>query len=177
MIPADDLHRERRAEFSPCGAYRYRLEHVWDRRARPLYVVCLNPSTADAHRDDPTVRKLVGFAIRANAGGFVLGNLYAWRATEPRDLWSAIDPVGPDNDSHLQGMLIAAGATGATVVAAWGAHARPERAAQVAELARRLEVPLHCWGRTAAGEPRHPLMLAYSTPLEPFTIDAGRCNP
>lgn len=140
------------ATLSPCGRYRYNLTRCWGPGPAAAFI-CLNPSTADGTTDDPTIRRIRGFAKAWGYGAFVVANLYAYRATDPRELWKAADPVGPDNDHHLK--LAAADCD--LVVAAWGANARPDRIAEV--------LGLHGMGRLAAlavtkdGQPRHPLYL------------------
>lgn len=133
------------------GDYRYTLTRTWDSSAEPLVFILLNPSTADASQDDPTIRRCIGFAKRWAFGGIVVVNLYAYRATKPRDMFAADDPVGPDNDR-----IIAQVVEGKTVVAAWGANARRERFGEVLELipgtARLLALQI-----TKKGHPRHPL--------------------
>lgn len=145
----------RSAVVSDDGVYRYRLERRW----APGFTVCwvmLNPSTADADTDDPTLRRIVGFSRRMGFGRAVVVNLYAYRATDPRELWRAADPVGPDNDRHIREVL-----AGHVVVAAWGAHAKPGRIARF--LAVHAQSPgagrLHALAVTASGQPRHPLYL------------------
>ena len=114
----------------------------------------LNPSTADASRDDPTIRRCVGFARRWRFGGVVVVNLFALRATEPRALREALRPIGRANDRHIR----RAAARAAVVVIAWGAHGVfGERARAVERMLSRRE--LRCLGRTRSGEPRHPLYL------------------
>lgn len=93
---------EKSAIISPCGQYRYRLERAWDRSFPAAVFVCLNPSIADATLDDPTLRKCVGFARRWGCGHLVLVNLFALRATDPREMKRHPSPVGPDNDRHIQ---------------------------------------------------------------------------
>lgn len=144
------------AEFDPDRVYRYSLTRQWNRHRLPLVFVMLNPSTADAFVLDPTVRRCIGFAQAWGAGGLIVLNAYALRATDPKALRSHPDPVGPDNDEvirrHLSAFI-------GRVVVAWGAHAAPERAAQVRYL---IEIAGHrptCLGRTKAGAPRHPLYL------------------
>jgi hypothetical protein len=113
----------------------------------------LNPSTADEGRDDPTIRRCLGFARRWGFGLLEVVNVYGLCATEPRALWDAPDPVGPENDRVLSAVLERAD----LVVAAWGVHARRER---IAELRWALEdVEIHALGLTQGGAPRHPLYL------------------
>jgi hypothetical protein len=113
----------------------------------------LNPSTADEGRDDPTIRRCLGFARRWGFGLLEVVNVYGLCATEPRALWDAPDPVGPENDRVLSAVLERAD----LVVAAWGVHARRER---IAELRWALkDVEIHALGLTQGGAPRHPLYL------------------
>lgn len=133
------------------GDYRYTLTRTWNSSAEPLVFILLNPSTADASQDDPTIRRCIGFAKRWGFGGIVVVNLYAYRATKPRDMLAADDPVGPDNDRIITEIV-----NGKTVVAAWGTNARRERVAEVLALiqgtARLLALEI-----TKFGHPRHPL--------------------
>ena len=139
------------ATFSADGRYRYRLWRRWD-RARPVVAfVMLNPSTADATRDDPTIRRCISFARAWGFGGVEVVNLFAYRATDPRVLRRARDPVGPGNDRQIARACREA----ALVVAAWGASHAGDRAAHVL---RRLSAP-RCFGTTRSGQPAHPLYL------------------
>lgn len=150
------------AVISDCGQYRYRLRRTWDASIQTLGFVMLNPSTADAETDDPTIRRCMGFARDLGFGGISVANLYAYRATKPADLWRASDPVGPLNDATLTA-LFESPAVG-MVVAAWGSNARADRVAQVAALPR--AATLHALGLTKDGAPRHPLyMPKTATPL------------
>jgi len=159
----------RTAKVSECGRYRYALTRTWDAGAREVLFVMLNPSTADGMRDDPTVRKCIGFARRWALGGIRVANLFALRATKPLELHLALrrgdDAVGPLNTEHL--IALAEGT--ARVVLAWGANAKP----YPDHVARTLDTlsrgPLCCLGKTEDGLPRHPLMLPYSTTLEPWS--------
>ncbi|TVQ33793.1 MAG: DUF1643 domain-containing protein [Wenzhouxiangella sp.] len=113
----------------------------------------LNPSTADARNNDPTIRRCIGFARDWGYGGLVVTNLFAFRATYPTDLKAASDPVGPRNDAWIRRM---AGQVD-TIVAAWGNHgAWLDRSTIVR---RMLDGRLRCIKLNAAGEPAHPLYL------------------
>lgn len=130
-----------------------------------LAMVMLNPSTADAERDDPTIRRCIGFAARAGHGGVEILNLFAFRATAPADLRATSDPVGPDNDRHLEALF----ARHRKVLAAWGAHGIfGARADTVLRMTARRDVLLTCLGRTLTGQPRHPLYVRADTRLVPF---------
>lgn len=114
------------------------------------------PSTADAQRDDPTLRRVTAYTRAWGYSAPSVVNLYAYRATDPRDLFTAPDPTGPDNDRHLTEAL-----TGHQAIAAWGAHARPERVAAFLALHPRTPNvgPLKALALTRDGQPRHPLYL------------------
>lgn len=165
---------DRGAILSPDGVHRYRLWDIWDSDLAPVAFVMLNPSTADATRDDPTIRKCRGFAYRWGCGGFVVVNLFAYRATDPADLlrdgvlW---DIVGPDADAHIRAAL----AVCDPVILAWGAHGasryHAERVREVLALVR--DHAPECLGLTAGGQPCHPLMLSYKTPRVPFVASNG----
>ena len=155
------------ALFSPCRRYRYLLWRRWS-SAPPLVFVCLNPSTADEQNNDPTNRRTIGFARALGFGGMVMANLYAYRATQPKDLFRAMDPVGADNDQ----ILAALGNAGLTLVAGWGNHGhRPERLAQIRSLSfSALRV-------NGTGAPAHPLYLPKDLGLQPYAIDQGMLSP
>ncbi|MCU1592428.1 MAG: hypothetical protein JWP11_3684 [Frankiales bacterium] len=156
---------QKAANISPCGRYRYSLSRLW--ADRPLMVfVMLNPSTADADLDDPTIRRCAGFARREGMGGFGVVNLYAYRATRPKALRSCEDPIGPRNDGVLTAVLNEARHMSYPVVAAWGVHASSERSAQVLDLVP--NVDWLCLGTTKAGHPRHPLFVRGDQPLVPL---------
>lgn len=146
------------ALISACDRYRYRLTRTWDRRAKPLVWIMLNPSTADAEVDDPTIRRCRGFARRWGYGGIVVTNLYAFRATQPRVLFEAPDPVGPDNDRQL-----VRATRGNDIIVGWGKHARPERVRDVRHTLRR---QLHCLCTNQDGSPRHPLYVPNDTSMQ-----------
>lgn len=153
------------ATFSPCRTWRYRLWREW--HPGPTFVVVgLNPSTADETQDDPTIRRCIGFAKRAECGRLEMLNLFAYRSTDPKLLYHITRPVGPGNDDTI--MAIAG--TANVVVAAWGAEkiAQP-RAEHVLTMLADAGTTVLCFGVTAGGSPRHPLYLNADTPLVPLT--------
>ncbi|SHH48970.1 DUF1643 domain-containing protein [Marivita hallyeonensis] len=146
-----------RVWYSPCDAYRYGLSRVWDKRLPSVLFVMLNPSTADEHRNDPTVARCEIRARRMGYGAMMVANIFAFRATKPADLKLAEDPVGADNDAVLRSWVDAADLT----VAAWGAHgAHRDRATEVA---RSLPENACHLGLTKHGHPRHPLYVSFET--------------
>ena len=91
--------------LSSDGVYRYRLERVWDPSKPKLLFIMLNPSTADATHDDPTIRRITRFAKDWGYGGVLVGNLFAFRSTMPAALKIASDPIGPENIAHIRTMV------------------------------------------------------------------------
>lgn len=158
------------AKLSPDGLYRYELTRWWgDPDAYvPLYLtfVMLNPSTADAQLDDPTIRRCVGFATREGFRGIRVVNLYALRSTQPAALWTHPDPVGPDNRRSLRVALLRAYNTCSPVVCAWGAHAHPEAVDRFKRDAADCGAKLQALHVTKAGAPGHPLYLRADAPLQ-----------
>lgn len=155
------------AVVSDCGRYRYLLTRGWGEGPR-LAIVMLNPSTADASVDDPTIRRCMAFAWRDGYAGIEVANLYALRATRPSALETASDPEGPDNFKHLEAM--AQRHAGRKILCAWGAsqYAAPEHVRGVFNLLGGYEAELCCLGETAKGAPRHPLYVAGSAQLQPY---------
>jgi hypothetical protein len=156
------------AIFSECRMWRYYLRRtlvqydLFDEcDHESMAVVMCNPSTADEHRNDPTVRRMIGFANREKCRRLDVLNVYAYRATNPKALRIAADPVGPRNDEAIRSAVAEAG----ILVAAWGSipYAMPGGAKRIAELVTLLRaaapVPIQCLGVSAEGHPRHPLYL------------------
>lgn len=154
----------KRASISPCGLYRYSLERWWDTSCYARYYIMLNPSTADAEVDDPTIRRCMGLAKRDRFGGIVVLNLFAFRATSPVDMKAAADPVGPENDARIFstiGGLTPTNVRDGTIVAAWGTHGSfRNRARTVLSRLQRDGIDVFCFGRTKDGSPKHPLYLS-----------------
>lgn len=146
------------ADISSCGRYRYLLTRDWGAGARAAFVM-LNPSTADAVSNDATIHRCMGFARAWGFGGLVVANLYAYRATDPKELEGVADPVGPLNDSKLRNLA----ANHGQIVCAWGARAKPERVKTVARILAGTGAELECLGLTTKGAPRHPLYLPRDT--------------
>ena len=154
---------ERDAEFSPDRVYRYAPRRRWDRTRPRCAFVLLNPSTADERRDDPTIRRCIGFAADAGFGQAIVVNLFALRATEPQVLRAARDPIGPEND----GAILHAALGASAIVIGWGAWGARFRSR--ADAVRLLLTPfgrrVFVLGQTRSGEPRHPLYLPARTRL------------
>lgn len=157
---------QKAALISDDGLYRYLLLRAWNDNP-PLVWLMLNPSTADAAKDDPTITRCIGFARRWDYGGIKVVNLFAYRATNCRELQNTADPVGPENDRHLIDEC-----AGNHVIAAWGASNKfagiARRAAKVLDLIRDNALMIDCLAVLKDGHPKHPLMVRGDATLIPF---------
>lgn len=149
------------AVIDSTGTYRYSLYRKWA-EGQWMTFIMLNPSTADAAKDDPTIRRCIGFAQAWGYAGVQVVNLFAYRATKPNELLLCVDPVGPDNVKH---MAMAMGA--ALVVAAWG---NSPVAMHVSIRSALSGITLNCLGVTKSGNPRHPLYVRGDMSLQPYEV-------
>lgn len=149
------------------GVYRYELGRelgvkepllaaIEGRVVKPILWIMLNPSTATADQDDATIRTIAGFSEFWGHNRLLVGNLYAYRTSDPRALFAAaksgVDIVGPQNDAQLLEMVHKAQRN---VMVAWGQNADPARAAEVVKLLA--GVTLRCLRVNQDGSPVHPL--------------------
>lgn len=153
-----------RAGFSRCGRYRFWLRRSWDSTLPQCAFVGLNPSTANANTNDPTLRRCIDFAQQWGFGSLLMVNLFSLRATDPRELLGEYDPVGPRTNLWLR----RARRESQLIIAAWGnggaLHNRHS-------IAAKLLGDMRCLGVTASGMPRHPLYCPKATPPIAFTLD------
>lgn len=160
------------AVISECGLYRYRL----DRDVCPPFegskvfaFFGVNPSTANATLDDATVRKWKGFTLRNGGHRFIVGNLFSYRATDVRQLGKVHDCTGPAHIFFLNKIVEEAD----VLVPCWGSSTKVPKGLRMMIDAmetrlRNANKPVLHFGLTASGDPKHPLMLGYSTPLTPW---------
>lgn len=167
--PGDDNDMLRTAWLSDDGVYRWSLRRTWGSPDRLLPFIMLNPSTADALIDDPTIRRCIGFAREMGYDGIHVVNLYAYRATDPKAMWAAqatgIDVTGGvRNNNLIRDLLTNAWEHNIPVIAAWGAGASPDRVAWILEQSSTAGPDDGTRGLTALrvtkqGHPGHPLYL------------------
>lgn len=162
----------RTAVLSPNGKYRYRLEREWDSSLPKLGWIMLNPSTADADVDDPTIRRCISFAKRWGFGGIVVCNLFAYRATDPSELETAEHPVGEHNLSGLIKMITDFENV-KEIICAWGTWSgqqvsRRQIEGYVLSQAYVRGRSLWCLTLTKKGHPGHPLYIPAKTDPVPF---------
>jgi hypothetical protein len=137
------------AILSEDNLYRYQLSRIWDNTKPPILFIMLNPSTADADADDPTIRRVIRFAASWGYGGVYVANLYAFRSTDPKALKYADDPVGKENISYITHLIGMAD----KVVYAWGNNQK-----EPTWLSELVQTP-YCIDLSKNGIPKHPLYL------------------
>lgn len=174
--PAPPLLAGATADLSIDGRHRYTLGRRWD-DGDPVVFVMLNPSTADAAQDDPTIRRCIGYARRLGAPALEVVNLYSLRATKPAELWAT--PAADRNDPHSDEYLAEAFTAPRIVIAAWGASQPTgrrridEHRARIGEVLDLIAAgdrqPFALGDLTTDGSPRHPLYLKADAELHPFT--------
>ncbi|MFC4305772.1 DUF1643 domain-containing protein [Cohnella boryungensis] len=147
------------AVMDPTDTYRYSLWRIWNADLPTVLFIMLNPSTADANKDDPTIRRCIGFAKAWGFGALEVRNLFAYRATDPDELKRCADPIGPDNDKHiLEGARIAD-----KIVLAWGTKGSLlGRGQAVYQMIAKYEP--ECLAISADGHPKHPLYIRADQP-------------
>ncbi len=165
------------ATISPCGRYRYTLWRKFKNKGSRLMWIMLNPSTANAVDDDPTIRRLISFSKREGAAEMFVVNLFAYRAADPKDLRIVSkvgnDIAGPLNRETVERILYDSD----TCIVAWGNGGSMHRAGR--EMKKLLDefnnklcsldrVPVVCLGVTKHGHPKHPLYVAANKALTPF---------
>lgn len=165
------------AVISECGLYRYRLDRdceglvpaEYDEDGKVFAYFGINPSTADATIDDPTVRKWIGFTQRNGGKRFIVGNVFSFRATDVKLVGKVPFPQGPQHFTHLTQIIAEAD----VLVPCWGGrdkvpkHLR-QHLDQLLDWLHRSGKPVLHFGTTDGGDPKHPLFLPYTTPLLPL---------
>lgn len=159
------------AIFSPNRMYRYRLEREIQPEGIQVGVIMVNGSVADEEKNDPTVRKVIGFGRRLGWRRVIIGNLFGLAAKDIKALRTARDPIGPENDAHLVSIINES----TQIIVGWGALAKlPEslrkRWIEVVRLLDANGRTPFCLGINDDGHPKHPLMTGYDVPLTPWTV-------
>ena len=156
-VPEDrlaDLAVPSGARFSGCRRYRHVLWRSWEPGTGSVVFVGLNPSTADASANDPTIRRCIGFARDWGLGAMIMMNLFDARATDPAVMKRRRAPLSRTNDA----VLVEHARRATLVVGAWGVHGTHRgRAGAVRALLAEHRIEARCFGLTASGEPLHPL--------------------
>ena len=171
------------AKFSSCNRYRYKLGRYWD-NTKPRVIFCLlNPSTADAYKNDPTIRRCINYAIRWQYGGLEILNIFAYRATNPKDMLSSpIDPVGEYNhDAFKQAIKQTRDHFNEIneyendyynprVICGWGTHGtHQDQGEHALDWLEREGATILALDTTKAGLPKHPLYLKADLLPSPYS--------
>jgi len=152
----NSLFEDSGAEFSNCGKYRYALWRIWDSTKPLVMYIGLNPSVADAYRDDPTIRRVRDFTNRFGFGGFYMMNLFAWITPYPEELKLSSNLIG-ENDTWLKNVSLKC----EKIVFAWGSANVSNRSNEIIKMFP----DAFCLGKTKNGSPKHPLYLKKETQL------------
>ena len=162
------------ARISACGVYRYELRRYWSGGVRPAVFCGLNPSVADALKDDNTIRKDIGFAKRWHCDYLVKVNASAYRATDPDDMKAAaasgVDIVGPENDLWLREVLVLVRELRGVFVVCWGNNIHLARQLEVARIIAESGVTPLCLGTNKNGTPVHELYQSYERELVQWSL-------
>ena len=138
--------------------YRYSLTRIWDNSKEKLLFIMLNPSTADYRTDDRTIQKIVRFADSWGYGGIYVGNLYAFRSTDPKIMFRLPmeERKGPENEKYLRDLI----SKTEKVVYAWGnGESEPEWLKSLVKKPYVIELSKY-------GIPKHPLYLRKDSTLK-----------
>lgn len=161
-----DARAASEAVFSDCERYRYTLTRRWDDGPGVMFLM-LNPSTADEFKNDPTVERCERRARALGYAAFRVCNIFAFRATDPKVMRAAADPIGPANDAAILDGCAWAAAT----VCAWGTHgAHLGRGPEVAAMLKERAVPVLTLGLSKHGHPKHPLYIGYAVQPTEWSI-------
>lgn len=162
------------AILSEDGVYRYLLTRQFSQLLgesltppKNVLFIGVNPSTADALNDDPTVRKWTGFTSQWGFDSFSVVNLFAHRSTDVKALERTPDPIGPDNDANIIAEIERAD----LIVPCWGARGKLPKSLwfRIEDVLAMIgDRPMKCLGTTLSGDPVHPLFISYTTPLTDY---------
>ncbi|CCC39450.1 DUF1643 domain-containing protein [Haloquadratum walsbyi] len=155
----------RDAILSEDNEYRYRLDRTWDSKAPTMAFVLVNPSQADAEKDDRTTTRCMTYANGMGFGRVIIGNLFAIRSTDPTVIKSHPAPVGPRNDQYLRDICHESD----RIVAGWGIHGTIDGRGH--EITAALDVNWYAITTTIDGHPAHPSRTPYDTTLQRFSYD------
>ncbi len=153
------------AAISADSLYRYALSRIWDEEKGLVTFVALNPSTADADEDDPTIRRLVNFTKSWGYGGFHVVNLFAYRATNPKQLKKVDDPIGSENNNWIKQLV----SKSRLNVVCWGNGQGLKFDGRDKEILNLIKNP-HCISVTNQGNPGHPGRLPEGLKPKPYSI-------
>ena len=158
------------AVISECKKYRYLLTRSWGEQRKCTFIM-LNPSTADAEIDDPTIRRCIGFAKKFGCEKLSVVNLFPFRATDPKELRIVTNKINGEDDFKNYGFIIKECKSSDIVICAWGSNKSASFNGYDKEFVQRLKeekVELFCLKKSLKECPCHPLYLPKNSELIPF---------
>ncbi len=171
-VPPTILHRGAVLAFPDdqgrpqCRTVLERVAWHLDDQPRTAAWLMLNPSDADAERDDPTAGRVVHHSKRAGCPRSLVGNVCSLRTPYPADLFRMLEAGAYTEEMHRANLdaLAMISAQADVHVVAYGASMRDRSARYDRYVEEALEafgrdgcVPLYCLGTTPDGLPLHPL--------------------
>ena len=163
-----------KAIISDCETYRYWLTRKIPsalRWIKPITFIMLNPSTADASENDPTIRRCIDYAKQWGFTDLIVVNIFAYRATDPKELKSLdyVSAVGSKNDRAIQSALEL---SGGLCICAWGNHGDYlDRGEHVVKMLVEQQYEINCLKVNSSGAPAHPLYQKKDIKYVPFTVE------
>lgn len=156
LLDLTGLKKDKGAIISDDKFYRYLLWRKWDNELEPVIFIMLNPSTGNGEKDDPTVKKCLKYAKDWGYGSLYILNLFAYRATNPKELGLVKDPVGKFNYSYIKHFIKHQFYKKPIIIAAWGTF---EIAKKLKNRVLALTNELYYLELSKDGSPKHPLYL------------------
>lgn len=165
-IPTKAIHSV--AHFSDCKQYRYNLIRSFQEGSGIINFIMLNPSTANEEFNDPTVARCEQRALDYGYAKMIVTNVFAYRATDPKVMQAANDPVGSLNDTAI----INEAQKSDMVVCAWGEIAKyKKRSDRVRDILDEHRIKTFALKINKSGEPAHPLYLSFKLKPVAYNIN------
>jgi len=161
---------ESTAEFSECKKHRYDLVRHFESGHGILNFILLNPSTATAQFNDPTIARCENYTLRHTYKTLVITNLFSWRDTSPKNMMASGKAGGTVNgDPKNIDRIIEHACNAKTVICGWGNHGQfQERSMQVTSTLHKANIRLFFLECNKSGEPKHPLYIAANRSAKPM---------
>lgn len=152
------------ALFSRDEKYRYTLTRSWNKGKGNILWIGMNPSTATADVDDPTVRREVLFSMKWGYRKYIKCNIMDYRATHPPMLLQK--NVAPCSKKNLSYILKEAKKAD-KIIFAYGNLKEPlqKYADKIIETLEPMSKKIFIFGNTKNGNPRHPLYIKNTAKL------------
>ena len=153
-----NLFEDNGASFSIGRKYRYSLWRIWDKEKPLVMFIGLNPSTANANDDDPTIRRVKRFAFDWGFGGVYMMNLFSYVTPYPDEL--VLTDVSHEIVNDFQLKQVAKHCS--EIIFAWGSF---KEAKERAEKINVMFPGAKALAINNDGSPKHPLYVAKNITL------------